>query len=732
MLKAQASVGEAMKEFYVHGDAPCYGTFIRMGKPFALRYPLEEVQGNFGTLADPDNHSAPRYVEMRGSELCTELFTSINKDTVKEWRENYDQRTVFPLVFPSIGFYNIVNGAAGIATGISTSIPQFNIREVNNALITLLNNPEATFEQLYCPIDFATGATIINEEEVKESLRIGNGKSARIRAKIEYDDKKHQLIVSEMPYAVYTNTICEELDKLINTDLNTGIENFIDATNDDVCIKINLTKKANPSKVIDILYKNTSLQNHYSINMVMLDNGKTPRLFGWVDALQAHLTHIKAIKRYEFEFDLAKAKARLHVLEGYLIALANITEVVEVIKKASNSTIATTQLMDKFGFSEIQATAVLELKLVRLVNMEIIKIEKQKNDVISEIARIENILATPKLFNFELESEIARVSKKFGDPRRTTNINIVIGENNEPIEKKILVVYFSEKGAVQAQEADQYGLQMRGGKGSKIKLRDGDFIKETVYAENGSWVLVFTSTGRVHTFYLNDLAVGVETHIRTILDLEPDEEVINILPYNKAKDMDYIIIATTNGTVKKTEIGEFVMKNKKPVPAIKLRADDSIASVSFIRKDEELLLVSAFGNGIKIIESDVSPTGRNTMGVQGIKLDEGNTCILLVPLHNSTTEVCSITTNGKIKRTPITEISRTNRATKGVVIHKLEDVEQIASAVGISREKEILAVSTTNIIRLSLDQVPQSSRNTYGVSVMKNVEKITKLVLTNS
>jgi len=703
-----------------------------MGKPFALRYPLEEVQGNFGTLIDPENHSSARYVEMRGSELCSELFTTINKDTIKEWRDNYDQTVQFPLVLPSVGFYNIVNGVAGIATGISTSVPQFNLRDVNNALITLLNNPNASFEELYCPVDFATGGIVINENEVKESLKNGYGKSIKIRAKIEYDEKKHQLIVTEMPYSVYTNVICEQLQKLLETEQTTGIDSFIDATGKTVNIKFTLTKKANPSKVIDWLYKNTSLQNHYSINMIMLDDGKTPKVFGWVQALREHLKHIKEVKRCEFEFDLEKAKARLHILDGYLIALANISEVVETIKKSSSTSVATARLIEQFGFTEIQVKAVLELKLQRLVNLEAIKIEKEKNELLNEIGRLENILANEKLLNYEIEKEITRVTKKFGDSRRTINLNLAFNENDEPIEKKVLMVYFSEKGTVQAHEMDQFSLQMRGGKGSKIKLREGDFIKETIQADNGSWALIFTNLGKVHTFYLNNLEIGVETHLQSILELDTDEEVIAILPYTKAKIYESVLIATTDGHLKKTLVEEYIGKTKKAMTAIKLREGDGIASVSFVSKGDELLIASKKGNCIRIDEDAVPTTGRQTMGVQGIKLDEDNTCLVAIPIRKETKEICSISTNGQIKRTPIGEFSKSNRATKGVKLHNLKEGEEIAAVAAVANEKEIMAISQTNAIRITLDQVPQSSRNTFGVSIMKDPHKITKIVLLNT
>jgi DNA gyrase subunit A len=342
---------------------------------------------------------------------------------------------------------------------MSTSIPQFNIRDVNNALILLLNNPDATFEQLYCPIDFATGGIIINEDEVKESLRSGHGKSARIRAKIEYDVKKHQLIVTEMPYSVYTNTVCAQLQELLEKEPNTGIEKFIDATGEKPCIKITLTKKANPESVKQWLYSNTSLQNYYSINMIMLEGGRTPRLFGWVDALKSHLEHVKEVKRAELQADLDKAVARLEIVNGYLIALANIEEVIDIIKRAENAAQAALNLMAKFGFTERQAKAILDLKLQRLVNMEYIKIEKERDNLKATIDHLNNILNTVELFNKEIEKELKRVIDKYADPHRTVNIMLVKDDDEKPIETKNLVVTVSNNGLIQAMEADKFIAQ---------------------------------------------------------------------------------------------------------------------------------------------------------------------------------------------------------------------------------------------------------------------------------
>ena len=305
---------------------------MRAGQPFAMRYPLVEVEGNYGNLIESGNWAAPRYTESRLSSFSNLLFSDIEKEVIQEWRNNYDDTKQYPSVLASKGFYNIVNGTVGIGVGAAASIPSFNLSEVNNAMVKLLQNPDIDFDEIYCRPDFPTGGIILNEDEVKESLKNGRGKSCKIRSVVEFDPEESCLIVREIPYGVYTNTICGELEHILNNDDKHGIERFNDLTGKQPCIKIYLTKKANPAQVLRFLYKNTSLQSYFGINMTMLENGRFPRVFGWKEALQSHISHEKEVYRKGFEFDLKKINSRIHIIEGILIALANINEVVETIK----------------------------------------------------------------------------------------------------------------------------------------------------------------------------------------------------------------------------------------------------------------------------------------------------------------------------------------------------------------------------------------------------------------
>ena len=368
--KTPNPIGMALADFYIHGDASAEGIMMRASQKFAMRYPLVEVKGNGGTLHGSGTWAAPRYTETRLSELSNYLFKDIDKDTISEWRDNYDDTKQYPAVLPTKGFFNIVNGTMGIGIGAASSIPQFNIKEVNNALEKLLLNPDIGFDDIYCAPDFATGALLLNEGEVKQALKNGQGSSCKLRSVVEWDNKEKCFIVTQIPYAVYTNTICEELSAILADELNNpGIDRYNDLTGSEPLIKIYLTKRANPDRVLKYLFKNTSLQSHYSINMTMLEDGRFPRVFGWKEALEHHIAHEKIVYRRGFEYDLAKIEKRIHIIDGLLICIASIDEVVKTIKSAPSTVAASKELQSKFLLDEEQAKAVLDMKLSRLANL---------------------------------------------------------------------------------------------------------------------------------------------------------------------------------------------------------------------------------------------------------------------------------------------------------------------------------------------------------------------------
>lgn len=729
--KTNNAVGLAMADFYVHGDASCEGVIMRAGQPFAMRYPLVEVEGNYGNLIESGNWAAPRYTESRLSSFSNLLFSDIEKEVIQEWRNNYDDTKQYPSVLASKGFYNIVNGSVGIGVGAAASIPSFNLSEVNNAMVKLLQNPDIDFDEIYCRPDFPTGGIILNEDEVKESLKNGRGKSCKIRSVVEFDPEESCLIVREIPYGVYTNTICGELEHILNNDDKHGIERFNDLTGKQPCIKIYLTKKANPAQVLRFLYKNTSLQSYFGINMTMLENGRFPRVFGWKEALQSHISHEKEVYRKGFEFDLKKINSRIHIIEGILIALANINEVVETIKKSASTIEASKKLQINFLLSEQQAKAVLEIKLSRLAHLEVEKLQKEKNELEKEKERLENILNNEELLNQELINGWNEVARKFGDARRTKVLNIEKEDDEEPIEKKQLVIYLTNLNNIYAYEDSMLISQRRGGVGTKLKLSSNEFIKQTITETNYNNLLAFTDKGKVYNLILDEVELNVKTPISSIIELEDGEIVSTLISDEGAVNSEYILFITKNGTVKKTELKEYRFKKNGGISAIKLRENDYIKNVFLINTNDCVGIASKNGYFVYFSTNEIPSTGRTTIGLKGINLKEDEVCGAII-INDKVKEIVSVTKNGFIKKTPITDFSKGSRGNKGVIVHKLdEDDEVITLAATTDTNKEILVSSLNSIIKFSLNEVQSSSRNTIGTHSirLRDGQSITGMVV---
>lgn len=721
--KATKSVASGMSHFYVHGDASAYSTLIRMGKPFAMRYPLEDVQGSYGNQMENDNEAASRYVEMRLSELGTHLFDSIEKNTIdkEDWRENYDGTEEYPAVLPSIGFYNLVQGSMGIGVALASSIPQFNLKEMNNSLIKLLWNKDISFDDIYCAPDFATGATIINGEEIKESIKNGTGPSIKIRAKIDIDYENNQLIVKELPYGVYTNTICKQLTQAIEENPTCGIIKFLDLTGTEPLIKITLEKNTNYGKVIEFLYKNTALQSYFSVNMVMLKDGKYPKIFGLKEAMLEYLEHSKKVLKNKIIFDYNKAVDRLEVVNGYLKALSIIDEIVTLIKQQTNSANACLALMQTYNFSERQAKAILDLKLNRLVNMEIAKIQQEKEKLEQEIERYNILLTNETEFLKVIEQNLIEVSNKYGDERRTKITNL---EEEAPIiEEKGIIAYISNNGAIIAKNLNEISTQKRNTVGAKIKFSNKkDTIWKTIVGRNTEQVLVFTNLGKSYSLSLIDLPIDEEIYINQILDFKPNEFITNILSYDNAKKYKYVIFATRNGILKKTSIKEYLNNGnrKNGLIAIKMREDDILINTQLIENDEDIVLISNKGFCEKFNHSLINPTGRNTIGVKGIKLAEKDYLINMRILTNNDKEILLITKNGYGKRLKIEEIADTNKAVKGNCIYKVKEDDELADFTFVTeKDKEVIINSKITSLKIKIETFPLLSKNAMGSSMIK-------------
>lgn len=715
--KAIKSVSQAMGFSYVHGDASAYGTFIRMAKPFVMNVPLQEAKGNYGTLINPDDHSASRYVEMRGSAAAAALLKDLDKDTILEWEDTYDLEGKFPKVLPAKGFWNLVNGCISIGSGMSCSIPPLNLRETNEALIKLLWNPDISDEELIVFPDFPTKATILNRDEVFNSLKNGTGSACKIRAKVEWDNAERCFIVKELPYSTYTNTICKELANIINEEPEVGIINIEDYTGTEPDLRIYLKKTANPDKVLRYLYKNTSLENHFNINMTVLDKGITPKVMGQRELFQAHLDHEELVYRRGFEFDLKKINARIHIIEGLLKAYDIIDEVVQTIKTSASSAAANEALRNLLEIDEVQAKAILDLKLSKLSKLDINKLCNEKSNLENEAARIEAILNDINLLKKEIEKGLREVAEKFGDERRTKILNLV-EENDEPIEIKTLQISLTNQNNIFVSEVSSLYTQKRGGVGNKLKMEKGEYIISTLSVETNETILLFTNDGDFYSYNGANLPIGEKIHIESLINLKNHQKVKAIASINEKNNNNFILFITKNGYIKKSEFSEYNTNRSIGIRAITLDKNDEITNVLFTNNDK-VGIVTEFGNFIIIETKDIRPIGRVARGIKAIKLNDGDFVSQAHLIPYSTKEILSISNSGFCKRTDVKEFSIQGKNTKGSKIQKLIEGDLIADFAPITNEKEILIAATSSCIKLLINDIPSTSKNTQGNKTIK-------------
>lgn len=725
--KTLKAIGSAFR-MYIHGDSSAEGVIMRAAQPFAMRYPLIEVEGSYGTLLAAGSYAAPRYTSSRLTKLSEYLFADIDKDTIDEWRDNYDNTEQYPMVLPSKGFFNLVNGSYGIGVGASSSIPQYNLKELNEALCKLLLNPEIDFEEIYCAPDFATGAILLNAEEIKESHKNGHGFACKLRSKVDYDSKERCFIVSEIPYMVYTETICKELEEIIEGDKNPGIDRFNDLTGEKPNIKIYLARNANPDRVLKELYKNTSLQSYYSINFTMLENGRFPRVFGWKELLQAHIDHEKEVYRRGFEFDLKKIQNRLHIIEGLLKAYDMIDEVIQTIKTAADTKSANIALQKLLQIDETQAKAILDLKLSKLSKLDIGKLKNEQDELTQRASHILEILNSAELFNNELIKGWHEVAEKFGDSRRTRILNLS-EDNNETIEVKSLMANLTNENNLFIEETSSLYSQRRGGVGSKFKLGKNEYVTTSTTCQNTDNLLFFTQKGNVYAYEADALSIGEKIAVESLFAISTNEKVCAITNLSNSNPAHHIVFITKNGMLKKSLLSEYNIKRaKNGIKALELNPNDEVNSILFMN-EEKLGIATKSGNFIIIETKDIRPIGRTAKGVIGIKLDSSDCVVSARAINSDIKEIISISEDGYIKRTSIDEFRTTGRGTKGV---KLQKTDSLCDFLPVAGALDVLITAETSQIRLRLNEIPQLSRGTQGVraiklpenSKIKEIEKI--------
>lgn len=722
--KTNNAVGMAMADYYIHGDSSAEGIIMRAGQPFAMRYPLVEVEGSYGNLMESGNWAAPRYTASRLSEFSGMLFDSIKKDTIIDWRDNYDDTKQYPGVLPSIGFYNIVNGTMGIGIGAASSIPSFNLREVNEAIIKLMENPDASFEEIVCYPDFPTGATILNKKEVAEYLKAGHGGSCKIRSTITYSPDENCLIVTEIPFMLYTNTICGELEEILNNETCPQIERFNDLTGESPLIKIYLKKGSNHHKVLKFLYKNTSLESFYSINMTMLKDGRYPRVFSWKEALEEYITHIRTCKHREIQFDLDKALARENILNGLLIAAANIDEVVSIIRASDSPSDASIKLIERFKFNEEQTKAILAMKLSSLTKVDSIKLNDELEEIKKKIEDLHYLLNTPSALDAELIKILREVANKFGDERRTKVINLVEKDEEEipQIQEDDVAVMLFDNNMLRVVKCDELNGAKRGKKGANLKPPKNSNLINTLYTTNLGSIAAFTSGGRMYSFSVSDLEYGNDYSVYELIQLQDNEKVLTLIDSNSFSSFKYILFITKQGLIKKSKTSEYNTRAKKGQVAIKLKDDDSIVNV-FLSSNEKDRIMIASNSGYSVFydHSDIAAIGRASQGIKAIKLKTNEYVIAatIVKENISYKGILSITSTGKGKMTKVEDYNETSRAIKGSLVQKLDDEEELAMIYAIPEEQEKVFVTANNkAVILLAKEIPVQGKLTSGVRII--------------
>ena len=720
--KAQKSVAAAMAQSYVHGDVAMYDTFIRAARPWSYRYPLEDVQGSFGNPSSPDSHAAARYVEMKAGEIADFFFAGLKKNAINEWYNNYDDTELIPSVFPSIGYWNIVNGCSGIAVAMATSVPQFNLREVNNALIKIIQNPNVDFNEIYCAPDFATGATIINARAVKESLRCGKGESVRLQATLTYYPDQNMIQATNLPHGVFTNTVIDQLASLTEADPNYGIEKVVDHTKKIADIHIYLSKGANPKKMISKLYKDTALENWFSINMILLDKGRFPKVFGWREACDAYINHIRECEYNIIKFDLDKALARKNIVDGLIKAYSIIDEIVALIRSSSNPSEAAQKLILNYEFNEEQAKAILAMKLSALTKLDIVKLETEQEELARKIEEYRHLLNDSTALDNELIKILQEVSNNFGDERRTKVLNLNDTDDDiESIKEEDIGIMLFDNSMLRLIPKEDLQGAKRGRKGINIKPPKNANLINTLYTTNLGTIAAFTNLGRMYNFSIHDLDYGKDYSIYELINPQDKEKVIFLTDMTSFNAYKYIVTVSKNGYIKKSSISDYNVRAKKGTSAVKLETDDVLIGVYLSMSDEDKVFIvnnNGYYNFYKLDE--LSCTGRITKGVKAIKLIDKE-YIKSATIIKSNLEykgILTITSEGRGKITSIEDFNETSRGVRGNKVMELKNEEfSIVYAVPQTQDKIFISANNKAVI-IEVNNIPIQNRVTSGIRII--------------
>ena len=727
--KSSRLVGEVMGKYHPHGDSAIYYATVRLAQDFNLRYPLVDGQGNFGTI-DGDGAAAPRYTEVRMQKLALEMLRDINKDTV-DFAPNYDENEKEPVVLPSKFPNLLVNGAAGIAVGMATNMPPHNLNEVIDATCEYIDNFDISIEELMKFVkgpDFPTGANIMGLEGIKQAYHTGRGKIAvRAVANIEEYNNKTRIIVTEIPYQVNKTNLIMKIVELIKDKRIEGISDLRDESNmKGIRIVIELKRDANPNIILNNLYKHTQMQTTFGVINLALVNGE-PKVLTLKELIGHYVEHQREVITRRCRFELKKAEDRAHIVEGLLKAIDHIDEIIKIIRASYSD--AQEKLMERFGFTKIQAESILEMRLRRLQGLEREKLQDEYNSLIKEIARLKEILGNERLILNIIKEELIEIKEKFGDDRRTEiKPNFDEIEIEELIKEEDVVITLTKQGYIKRIPSDTYKVQNRGGKGVvALTTKEDDYVDSLFVTSTHSLILFFTNKGRVYKLKAYEIPEGKRQakgqNIINLLELMHGEKVNAVIPVKDAEADEYLIMATKKGTIKRTSVELFKAIRKVGMKAINLVDDDELIQVRVSPVEDSAILVTKKGLAIKFALSDLREIGRTGQGVRGIKLDKDDE-VVSMNLDSEGKHLLVFSEYGYGKRTLASNYKVQNRGGKGVKTYKVtEKTGFVVSSKMVNPTDEVIVLSQSGgIIRLLVKDIPVKGRDTQGV-IIKDVNK---------